>query len=314
MNNLEKIEQLVNWKFPTLRAVLASGPMGNISHERRTTLKGQADKYRAELFALSQDNFSALYQKTVEERGRLAEIAARRDEEARFFNQRSALADYHYWTKADYWTLDEAIVLALGRDPNVVTAANLAPFRLTSPFVANFLRLQNLALRAKATGKLFDPVLPVLFVAWAIDKGIDIPAPMRDLIMAQAAPIDWEGHSKKQSDLIELLEKRVTRQQTEIDTLRASLAESEARASAIPAPAEATAKKQSPVERDNMLMVILAVAVDAYGHKPETDRSTTVSDIRNAVEKLGLALSDDTIRRYLNKGEALVPELKERRS
>lgn len=60
-----------------------------------------------------------------------------------------------------------------------------------------------------------------------------------------------------------------------------------------------SAKPSSSVERDNMLKVIWAVAVDAYGHSPDLKRSTAVSDFQSALHRQGFDLSDDTIRRYL---------------
>nr|WP_316640821.1 hypothetical protein [uncultured Roseateles sp.] len=41
-------------------------------------------------------------------------------EDARFYNLAGAGADFVFWCMADFWTLDEAVALLLGREPRVV--------------------------------------------------------------------------------------------------------------------------------------------------------------------------------------------------
>ena len=45
-------------------------------------------------------------------------LAAKQEEERKkFYNQPDANADFDYYCKCPYWTLDEAIALSLGKDP-----------------------------------------------------------------------------------------------------------------------------------------------------------------------------------------------------
>lgn len=46
-------------------------------------------------------------------------------EAARFYNQPGAMARFDVWCGADFWTVDEAAALLLGRDPDVVNPASL---------------------------------------------------------------------------------------------------------------------------------------------------------------------------------------------
>ena len=65
--------------------------------------------------------------------------------------------------KAQHWTLDEAVALAFGKAPEVVSWSSVSPFFISaSPFALKYSRLRDLALRAKQWEKLFDPVLPEL--------------------------------------------------------------------------------------------------------------------------------------------------------
>lgn len=43
-----------------------------------------------------------------------------REEQERFFNQVYASADFPHWSKATYWTLDEATTLSLRKAPEIV--------------------------------------------------------------------------------------------------------------------------------------------------------------------------------------------------
>lgn len=54
-------------------------------------------------------------------------------------------------------------------------------------------------------------------------------------------------------------------------------------------------------ERKMMLAVILAMAVDKYGYEPNASRSPATGKVRGSVEKIGISVSDDTIKKYLKE-------------
>jgi hypothetical protein len=60
-------------------------------------------------------------------------------------------------------------------------------------------------------------------------------------------------------------------------------------------------------ERDSMLTLIIAMAVMGYRFNPAAKRSDSIKDIVSDIEKCGLSLSDDTVRRYLREGLELLP-------
>ena len=63
----------------------------------------------------------------------------------------NANADIDHWSKAAHWTLDEAIALSLGKAPELVRWERLQSLTaLGSPFVIQYARRRDLALRAKA--------------------------------------------------------------------------------------------------------------------------------------------------------------------
>src|SRR6266852_987351 len=118
--------------------------------------------------------------------------AAGFEEEARFFNQPQAKADFDYWSKAEHWSLDEAIALVLGKAPEIVTWEKIKTYVGTSPFVKQYSRLRDLAERAKVWKKLYDPVLPPIFLKWAEDNEINVPARLSEKVSKlKGKLVDW---------------------------------------------------------------------------------------------------------------------------
>ena len=115
-------------------------------------------------------------------------------EAARFYNRPEAMADFAYWCKVEFWTLDEAVALLLGRDPQAVTPEALAA-ELSRPtgflslgaapgkaaFHIAYERLRTLMLRAEA---LASPRLkPAEVAAWAVQSGAaDVPRALGELL------------------------------------------------------------------------------------------------------------------------------------
>src|SRR6185436_9706811 len=89
------------------------------------------------------------------------------EEQALFFHQPWANADFSHWSKAAHWTLDEAIALSFGKAPEHVTWEKVKSVAVISPFAGQYARRRDLALRAMHWKQLFDPVLPGIFLAWA---------------------------------------------------------------------------------------------------------------------------------------------------
>jgi hypothetical protein len=55
-------------------------------------------------------------------------------------------------------------------------------------------------------------------------------------------------------------------------------------------------------ERTNLLKVVFGLAIQGYGYDPSASRGSAVTEITSDLVKLGIEISDDTIRRYLKEG------------
>lgn len=63
-------------------------------------------------------------------------------------------------------------------------------------------------------------------------------------------------------------------------------------------------------ERDSLLKLIISMAVGGYGYDPTAKRSSTVSSILEDAEKLGLIVSDETVRKYLKEASRIIERSK----
>lgn len=60
-------------------------------------------------------------------------------------------------------------------------------------------------------------------------------------------------------------------------------------------------------ERDTLLKLVIGMATSGYAYNPEDGRSSVPADIASDVEKLGLSMTDDTVRKWLKEAKALLP-------
>jgi hypothetical protein len=275
-------------------------------------------RYRTELQNLPSDQLQSLYE--TESAKALVDI--RREEEARFFNQAHAAADFEHWSKAEHWSLDEAIALVMGKAPEIVSWQKIKAFSGVSPFVNQYARLRDLAERAKVWQKLFDPVLPPIFIRWAQENEIAVPTELVEKVSKlKGKLIDWQKEYKELKSAYERLnssfdrlrelydehigdwKKVVQTKDGIIEAQQKRIAEREEELTAVAQASSASelAKPQSPIERQNMLKAIYAMAVKGYAYNPEDKRSKAIAEIVSDISLIGFSVSDDTIRRYLKE-------------
>jgi hypothetical protein len=316
----EIIEFLVYRKFPpSTLATLSNqpGPKGSSTLGRMLRHK-EISRYRSELENLDSDQLTSLYE--TEMAAALADI--QREEGARFFNQPHAKADFDHWSKAEHWSLDEAIALVLGKAPEIVSWDKIKTYAGTSRFVKQYSRLRDLAERAKVWNKLYDPVLPPIFLKWAEDNEIAIPPDLSAKVerlkgklvdwkkqceelqaafdrlntsydslreMYDKHIADWKGVVEKKSDLIEAGRLRIAELEGELAAINGA------------PPAPEPAKTQSLIERQNMLKAIFGMAVRGYSYNPADKRSKTVAEIVSDLELEGTGTCTSRTRQAANR-------------
>jgi hypothetical protein len=325
----ERIKFLIARKFPSLiLASLSSAPERNKQPSHKFTYadiehrRQEAEKYRAELQALASGELQSLFESETAKAEAEKAAEAEREEEARFFHHPTAAADFEHWSKAAHWSLEEALALAFGKAPELVSWSTIHRYQQVSPFVFRYARLRDLAQRAMAWQKLFDPVLPIIFVNWAKENDIDFPADLAEKVIGRSSnSMDWKAlfeQLKKQSDEHIADWRRIVEERN--DLLETSIQNCNALNSALEqCKAELASKSDRPLpekpqssrEREGMLKVIYAMAVGGYGYVPTAGRSKLVPEILKDLELQGLSLSDDTVRRYITAACELLPEWRE---
>lgn len=60
-------------------------------------------------------------------------------------------------------------------------------------------------------------------------------------------------------------------------------------------------------EKETLLRMIIGMAIDGYGYDPKANKSPTTKEIEGALDRIGLRVSDDTIRKRLREAAELLP-------
>jgi hypothetical protein len=83
---------------------------------------------------------------------------------------------------------------------------------------------------------------------------------------------------------------------------------------------DANNKKVKNLSEEKMLALILGMAIDAYGYDPGPQANRNLASgekkgsISDALDKCGLKVDSDTIRKYLTEAKSLYPDAKRRKS
>jgi hypothetical protein len=188
MERKRKVEHLLRVKFPFSWAPPPLTPLrgpnsGLGQHEMHQRLMAKVEAERAALMALPDDELEQRFITAGTEEQAKADMRAAIEEKGRFFSKRDAEADFGYWSKVEYWTLDESIALLLGKSPEVVTWKSMQAYVNISAFAKQYERLRNLALRAQAMNRGQSAVYPSAVLAWADEVEIPVPKGLREALV-----------------------------------------------------------------------------------------------------------------------------------
>jgi hypothetical protein len=204
-----------------------------------------------------------------------------------FYQPNTYLADFGYWAKMANWTEGEAAAVLLGINPHYVNPREGDLSGEASQYKEQYFGILKSAKRALDAGHLRGYPAPAEWVGWA--KQLDFPIP-ETLVSA----VEKWGASSADSALVKELQAKVSALTGEIEALKARQSD--------------TDRELDPRERDTMLKLIFGMAVNGYGYDASFKRSNVVTDIVGDMERQGLAVSDDTIRRYLKAATDRLPD------
>lgn len=203
----------------------------------------------------------------------------------------------------DGWDEREAVLLSLGLDPRdpykdfdrkkVRSLKDIPEFRD---------RMYRLARAVVAFG-WHGYILPKDFVVWAKSKNLSLP---NELVAAVDTVKPAETFVYREQNPNAIVNKKLELEDAwieeekdyELNHLRAlytedMIKEREAR----------QAEELNPKTRTSLLKMVLGMAIDKYEYGSGKRMSRTASEIQSAVERAGLTIDDDTVRRWLREAE-----------
>jgi hypothetical protein len=269
----------------------------------------------AALEALPDEELDAQYSQAKEEAARELVERAAKQEAALPFNQPHARADFSHWAKFPYWEVYEAVALVLGKDPKVVTWESLRPYK-TFPFVQNYDRVVDLAFRAISWSQLAKQSSPGAFLAWAKRYDIAVPKELESEAEKYGHFVgDWKTlFDKSQAQLVEVraresaLIKSTTetfaKYDTDLQSIRAQLelaVQAQSKGSAEP-------QAENPRELDSLRKLVIGMAIKGYSYDPNAKRSDKIAEVVDDLERLGIPLHRDTVRKFLKEAADLLPQ------
>lgn len=342
VNTRERVDYLVKRRYPLSHLLNIPPISGRGPPPDTRELRKSVDAFRQELAGLSPEELVARYEAEKSKELEQLRAKAEQEESERFYNLPGARADFEHWAKAADWTLEEAIALSFGRAPELVRWEKLQSLTaLGSPFVTQYARRRDLALRAKRWEQLFDPVLPGIFLAWAKRTDLEVAPELIEAVERRGVQVaDWKSLYEQAAASLKTEEVEHQRQIDDwrklFDQAKASLDSNHAawlkmadeKNQTIKALKERVAfleslqsergddptdgmttegKQLGTKERESLLKMIIGMARGGYVYDPKLSRSPVPQEIADDLAKYGVTLDVDTVRKWLREGAGFLP-------
>lgn len=186
------------------------------------------------------------------------------------FGNPAYVADFQYWCSMPKFTIDEAVLLSVGVDPSHFENSGLFA-RDTKDWSKLWPAIQFLMRRREQFRRQFDPYL--------MDDPVE-----PDEFLEWSERVDLAVHP----EFTRLLKRFQLPRQAKT--------------------AAPNAPRQDKREVDTIAQLFTAMAIEAYGYRPDQQRSPVPKEIVDLAASMGLVISDDTVRKYLRLGASFISE------
>lgn len=247
-------------------------------------------------------------------------------------------ADFEWYAKWSYWTVDEAIAISLGKAPFQGGWQYVQTLMNSSRLAYEFALKREVVERARVMGQLWEQTIPSVFVAWAKRMRFEMPEALIKAVEDLGVQIaDWKSHydqnaaeladaratiaALRQKNLDETREhvqryqelgdrwnevsgnqsQTIDRLQGEVGRLRGHIADLEK--------SKVGPREKSGLgtrERQTLLKIIIGQAVKNYGFDPKRGRNSAAAEIASDLATVGISVSEDTVRTYLSEAKETV--------
>ena len=188
--------------------------------------------------------------------------------------------DFVYWGQMPHYRLQEALCLSVGADPKIFSKKMLDDLNRPGGITDNtwphlvFLMDRKELFERKFGGQYTRYQIKIEDLKNWIDE------------------INLEVHSAFYQELVRRTEKRtvaVVSKVAEQTTAQAS-------------------KKVDQRTIDALAQLVTAMAVDSYGYVPKSLRSPIPKEVAGILANLGMSMTDETVRKYLRRGEMFISD------
>ena len=308
----DPIRYLLNDKYPhhyTFSLHDANQPAPELNDAKRQEI----EDFRKSLEEKPRNELAPLIQEARQREDERTRLYFEKIEANAFFIQPSSNADFQYWSRISYWTLEEGVALSLGKNPWIVNWEKLKAHKTTSPFITKYAAKHEEVRRAKVMSQLWDSTFPIIFIKWAKRVGFEMPEELNTQVFALGVQgLDWKEAFEKEVGEKAKLEKSLSdANQKIIDLMQdhgAFLEKSTEGTKAITSgfqeniagrdqliaqlkqeiknlttskPVAANSKKieLGARERESLLKLILGMAIEAYKYDPKATKSSEIKEI-----------------------------------
>jgi hypothetical protein len=207
--------------------------------------------------------------------------------------------DFDFWIRAPYWTVNEVAALLLGLEPSKDGTS------WTVTECLRYIRIRDLLGRAQALNQLPETGPPMDFIEWVEAADFVIPNGLKAAIEARPSKRpDWKTLYR---DLKIDYDKVKDNDQQLIEDLREHIAKLEADLQAANEALRVNRERGFARERETLLKLVIGMAVVGYRYDPIQFPNKVHSEIANDLKSAGVALDDDTVRKWLKKAAELLP-------
>jgi polyhydroxyalkanoate synthesis regulator phasin len=337
----DPIQYILNWKYPQLVRFKFGTlqPHSEIGQQAAEALAREVDATRQALFSKPPGELAVLLTEAKAAERARHEQKIKLEEQARSFNQpHAALRDFDYWASISFWTTDEAVALSLGREPRQVSWKHIQSLITASAFAVQYSSRRELATRATAMGQLWETTVPSVFLAWAQRTNFSFPDELVAAVTGLGIQIaDWkklyeQANEMAQASLASAADKHnqwmaamadhqrdisrladgyneILAKRDELIRLKDSRIEDlSQRVAALENASSSVQPKPLGVrERDSLLKLVIGMAIKGYSFNPASGRSPIAKEISGDLALIGLAMDEDTVRKYMAEAKLLLP-------
>ncbi len=186
-------------------------------------------------------------------------------------------ADFEYWGQMEAFDLHEALLLSVGLEPKHFTSEKLEASKKAMEKKALLEPIEFLVKRHEQFYRKFPSgsygkrrVDPTFLYDWFTEVSMAVHPRFLQVLQSRA-----RGQSIVASS---------------------------------PSQGNASSAKPDKREIDKIAQLFTAMAIDQLGYDPKAMRSPIPKEIADISAKMGLDVSDDTVRKYLKAGAKFIPE------